>query len=327
METTANKETYEDVIKALRSGLVPLVGTDRILVGNKAELDEIDQQLDRVAGNKSDFKFICGCYGSGKTFLCSCIKEMAWEKNFAVSVVTVSQESPLNKLDIVYNKIIDGLRTDENRFSCAFTDILEAWLFNIQQKVMNLNDIDLTKKVTLERLVSENIRSQLSSDIVKIGIARAIEEFYVAKLYNNTQKANIALGWLKGEKTITASVSKSINLNKGIDKQNALDFLKALLHIVRLSGYSGLVVIFDEVETLQRLNSTQRTESYQNIRLFLDKIAENTEYQSCYFLFTGNESLFNDKVQGIPSYKPLYDRISYIDTITKNLRFFLKIYG
>ncbi len=60
-----------EVIKALRNGTVPLEGTELIAVGIDKELNEIENQLDKVKSGSSDFKFIIGDYGSGKTFFAS----------------------------------------------------------------------------------------------------------------------------------------------------------------------------------------------------------------------------------------------------------------
>ena len=63
-----------------------------MVVGLEKETKEIQNQLEYIKQNRSDFKFINGDYGSGKTFLCSLVREHALKDNFLVSVLTISQE-------------------------------------------------------------------------------------------------------------------------------------------------------------------------------------------------------------------------------------------
>lgn len=58
-----------NIIKALRNGTVPAEGTEKIAVGIEQELEQIESQLNDIQNGKTDFKFVIGDYGSGKTFL------------------------------------------------------------------------------------------------------------------------------------------------------------------------------------------------------------------------------------------------------------------
>ena len=131
-----------EVIRSLRHGTVPLEGTELIAVGIDKELNEIESQLDKVKVGSSDFKFIIGDYGSGKTFFASSVRKLAFDKNFVVSSVVISSETPLNKFEDVYKKIIENMRTPENKKVPALSIILEEWLLKMEEIICDVNDID-----------------------------------------------------------------------------------------------------------------------------------------------------------------------------------------
>ena len=56
--------------------------------------------------------------------------------------------------------------------------------------------------------------------------------------------------------------------------RDALAFLGGLLQLLRQSGYSGLVVVLDEVETVQRMNAQPREKSLNALRQLMDMLGE-----------------------------------------------------
>jgi adenosylhomocysteinase len=145
--------------------------------------------------------------------------------------------------------------------------------------------------------------------IYDTSFANAFRGYYVASQQHNQLVANAALGWLKGDPNIPASLRKEFNIRGSVDKDNAFQFLQAISSLLLSMGYAGVVVIFDEAELIRGISRTDsRNAAYENIRLLLDKTAQN-ELKQHLFLFAGTEDLFNDELRGIPSYQALHDRI------------------
>jgi adenosylhomocysteinase len=83
-----------------------------------------------------------------------------------------------------------------------------------------------------------------------------------------------------------------------------------LVYLIVDSGYKGLLIIFDEIETIQRLqNKKLRQDSYETIRTILDEVGLNN-FNNLFFIFTGTPPFFEERRFGIPSYPALYERIS-----------------
>ena len=69
---------------------------------------------------------------------------------------------------------------------------------------------------------------------------------------SNGSIADGLLAWLAGQPTVAASIKRVANIKGEVDHFTALSFLQALLLVLRDSGHPGLVLVLDEVETLQR---------------------------------------------------------------------------
>ena len=74
------------------------------------------------------------------------------------------------------------------------------------------------------------------------------------------------------DSNVAASVKRAAGIKGDIDHFGALGFLQGLLLILRDSGFAGLVLVLDEVETLQRVRGDVREKSLNALRQFMDEI-------------------------------------------------------
>ena len=66
------------------------------------------------------------------------------------------------------------------------------------------------------------------------------------------------ISWLAGQPNVAASVKRAAGIKGDLDHFGATNFLVGLLTILRDSGFPGLVMVLDEVETLQRMRTDTR---------------------------------------------------------------------
>jgi adenosylhomocysteinase len=112
-----------------------------------------------------------------------------------------------------------------------------------------------------------------------------------------------------GDATIPDEIEKEVQIRGRIDNANAFSFLQAVAALVVHIGYSGLIVIFDEAESIRSLSRLDRRHAaYENIRLLMEKTTQG-ELAHCGFLLAGNEDLYHDGLYGMASYLPLYERL------------------
>ncbi len=96
----------------------------------------LDASLDAVAGGGAAFKAVRGEYGSGKTFLTRYVAERALGEGLATAEVQISEtETPLHRLETVYRRIRESLRTAAYPPS-AFRPVLDSWLFTLESDAM-----------------------------------------------------------------------------------------------------------------------------------------------------------------------------------------------
>ena len=124
-----------EVIDALRRGTVPANGLDLLAVGLERFTPALDADLDAAAGGGSAFKAVRGEYGAGKTFVSRYLAERALRRGFAAAEVQISEtETPLHKLETVYRRIGEALRTAAFPPS-ALRPVLDSWLFTLESDV------------------------------------------------------------------------------------------------------------------------------------------------------------------------------------------------
>lgn len=314
-------EILKDIVDSLRNGTVPSGGTENIAVGIDDELEEIAEQFDKVQKGKSSFKFVIGDYGSGKTFFSTAVREMAYDKSFVVSSVVISQEAPLHKFEELYRKIMDGMRIVENKKIPAFSLILEEWLLNIEEKVIQVEGIDPEdNREQFEQEMAKRINEELNVvGSIAASFANAIRAFYKAKYEGNTVLSQGAVAWLKGE-SIRPELKKNLGVTGTVTRENSFEFFRALLQMIKSAGYKGLMIILDEVETVQKLfRADMRNAAYENLRFFIDESDKNN-FSNCFFLYTGTTDLMESD-KGFKALEPLYQRVKVErDKTFKNLR-------
>ncbi len=98
-----------------------------------------------------------------------------------------------------------------------------------------------------------------------------------------------------------------------MQERSATHFLAGLLAILRDSGHAGLVLVLDEVETLQRMRADSREKGLNALRQLIDEI-DAGRFPGLFLLLTGTAAFF-DGPQGIQRLAPLAQRL-HVDFAT-----------
>jgi len=116
------------------------------------------------------------------------------------------------------------------------------------------------------------------------------------------------LAWLAGQPNVAARVKREAGIKGEVDHSGALTFLQGLLMVLRDSGNPGLVLVLDEVETLQRVRSDIREKSLNALRQFIDEL-DSGRFPGLFLVVTGTPTFF-DGPQGIRKLAPLAQRLA-----------------
>lgn len=307
MIATLEKEDAISLINALRSGTVPSSGLEHYAVGLEAQMACLREQRGYVAGGKSAFKFIRGAYGSGKTFLSSLAAAEALENDCLTSKVVISaSETPLYRLSEVYRKLCQNLSTRERRGG-ALQSLVDRWLYRLEDQVIEVDGLEED-----DPEFPEAVARKVDLHLVRIGeragrMAVTLKAYHQAKFENRFAEARGLLDWMAGEPKVASSIKRLAAVTGQLDNTDALVFLRGWLELVEASGYSGLLLILDEVETILRLRRPERMKSLEVLRQLVDAV-ENQELPGLHLLITGTPDFF-ESAQGVPSLVPLHERI------------------
>jgi hypothetical protein len=304
-----------EIIDALRRGTVPRVGLDAFAVGMDRFTASLDQELDAVALGRGGFKAVRGDYGSGKTFFGRWLQERARAKGFVTSEVQISEtETPLHRMETVYRRLCERLATADTR-ERALRHIIDSWFFTIEEDVLAEGKIEPTDAQSLSSRTESEMEKRLANVTrVAPAFSAALRTYRRALASGHNALAEGLIAWIGGQPNVAASVKREAGIKGEIDHFGAASFLSGLLIIMKDCGFRGLVVVLDEVETLQRMRSDTRERGLNALRQIIDEI-DAGHFPSLYLIITGTPSFF-DGPQGIQRLPPLAQRL-HVDFATE----------
>jgi hypothetical protein len=307
--TSASPLRRREVIDALRRGAVPSAGLDLLAVGLDRFHRAIDEDLEAVAANGSVFKAVRGEYGSGKTFFVRWIAERAKRANLATAEVQISEnETPLHKLETVYRRLTERLTTTTFPPS-ALRPVVDGWFYALEEDVLAAGDVDPDDATALDRAVSVLLDQRLTEVSRSApAFAAALRGYRTAGLSGDAATADAVLAWLGGQPHVAAAARRVAGVKGNLDHFAALSFLQGLLAVLRDSGHPGLLLVLDEVETLQRVRSDARDKALNALRQLIDEVYSG-RFPGLYLIITGTPA-FYDGQQGVQRLAPLAQRLA-----------------
>lgn len=306
---TISSQRRTDIVDALRRGTVPQYGLDALAVGLAPFAAAFDEELDKVARGSGQFKAIRGEYGSGKTFIARWLRERAHRMGFACSEVQISEtETPLHRLETVYRRLMERLTTSDSP-SGAFRNIIEAWFYTLEEDVIAQGEVDPNDIAALVK-ATDGLMEQRLGEVVRAAPAFALtlRAYRRALLEEQDEIADGLLAWMAGQPNIAATVKRYAKIKGDIDHFGALSFLQGVLTILKDSGHPGLLLVLDEVETLQRMRGDVRDKSLNALRQIMDEI-DSGRFPGLYVVMTGTPPFF-DGPMGVQRLPPLAQRLA-----------------
>lgn len=296
MTSPVSARRRREIIDALRRGTVPQNGLDQFAVGLDRFAEALAAELDLLPAGGAVFKAVRGEYGSGKTFFARWLGEQAKGRGMAVAEVQISEtETPLHKLETVYRRVCESLQTAEFPPS-AFRPVLDAWLFGLEE-----DSSGGTADEILERRLA-------SVSQTTPAFATALRAYRQALLAEDVPTAEGLAAWLAGQPHVAASVRRAAGVRGELDHFGAFGFLQGLLTVLRDAGHPGLLLVLDEVETLQRVRGDVREKALNALRQLIDEV-DAGRFPGLYLLITGTPAFF-DGTQGVQRLAPLAGRLA-----------------
>ena len=276
------------IIEALRSGVPSRAVGQYFSEARPKIMKEISDRLDQVCEQgKSNGMVICGKYGEGKTHLLNTVFNLAHSNNMVVSYLSLSKETPMDKLYLVYQKLIQNTYLPQ-REQPGFLSELDK----ISAKSPTANEMLLYAA------------KQLETDKL----------YYLFRSYLNTEDADekfLLQADLEGDFVANASLKKiyrrifnqSVKYNVNFTKtKHCRDYISFMSHLFTQMGYKGWAILMDETELMGRLGRKARLNAYRNMAGFLlpDRCPEMT-----FSIFALSASYVEDVIEGKHEYMNL----------------------
>jgi hypothetical protein len=259
------------IVDALRRGIPSPDGTRFYSVGREKLLKQVESDLDTVAEHNSVVRFLNADIGQGKTHTLYLLRELAYEQDFAVSVVTLSQNAcPLYDFMAVYHEIMWGLRTSDQRSRPALSNIFDRWIRDI--------------RLLDEQQVFEIVENKLPPTLREI-MAAYVDTTNL--LRPNEVKRQLILKYLSGEKVGKREVKK-MGINFWLESTNAMRILSEMAAAIRFIGFNGICILLDEAESIHSFaKSSHQDQAYANLKQI---ITQSQFFPHCYFLYATTPS-------------------------------------
>lgn len=281
------------IIESLRKGLVPTEYVAFFTVGRQNWLKFVEDDFDNyIAEGGGKVRFINGDYGDGKTHFMSLIRQLALQKNFASSFVVLTRNIPIHKFEVVYQEIVAQLR---GRFEgSGIRTLLQKWVE--EQKKSGIEPEALLQRLREVPNMDLNFINALVGLFYVPAEGEGVEEVVEAQ--------ELLFQWFEGKKIPKKNLTK-FHIFESLNKSNCKTFLKSLISLLKLTGHKGIILLFDELETVLAQGASVRNATYENIRLLMDN-AESSEYLQLFFSLIP-DVLLSEK--GFKSYDALWSRV------------------
>jgi P-loop Domain of unknown function (DUF2791) len=261
-------------IEALRAG-VPNRAAIRLLGTAETEISDcftenLQFSQQRLKDDKQTIgQVIAGGFGAGKSHLLGYLQELALNENFIVSWVVISKETPLFDLGKLY---ISAIRN--------------AAVPNLHDDVMIVNDdvmIAVLSKLRPRSGAYDDLAQWAESAEAKLSPLFAALLYLFPRPNTNPERIRQIARLLSGGKLSFARIKQWLR-EVGAVKLFPLkpikraDMIRQLLcfvpRLIAAAGFSGWVVLLDEVELIGRYSVLQRGRSYAELARWLGLDAE-----------------------------------------------------
>ncbi|NOY16567.1 MAG: ATP-binding protein [Gammaproteobacteria bacterium] len=300
------KKEQSSIIQSLRAGVVPRIGQQHIQVGRVGEINALLGDIDNIADGGSFIRFVIGEYGSGKTFFLNLVYALAREKKMVTAHADLNPDRRLHatggQARSLYSELMRNISTRTKPEGGAMASIAERFITDSLKHAQQHGGTPAN--AIQDRLIS------LTELVGGFDFAQVIEAYWHGHDTGNEQLKADAVRWLRAEFSTKTDARKALGVRNIIDDSNMYDYLKLMSKFVRLSGFSGFMVGFDELVNLYKLSNTQaRKSNYEQILRIVNDTLQGSA-TGLGVLMGGTPEFLIDPRRGLYSYEALQSRLA-----------------
>ncbi len=306
----------QTVLNSLKGGVVPRIGLPYITVGRKNEIEALLHDVAIISEGGASFRFIVGRYGSGKSFLLQTIRNYAMDRGFIVADADLSPERRLQGTRgqglATYRELISNLSTKTKPEGGALTLVLDRWISAVQSEAARETGF-LPGDPTLTAAVDQKIytvTSSVSELVHGFEFATLLSAYYHAYCSGDDGTKAKVVRWFRGEYTLKREAKEELGINVIITDDDWYDYLKLFAVFFRLAGYTGMMIMIDELVNIYKIpNAITRQYNYEKLlTMYNDTLQGKARYLG--FIMGATPQALEDKRRGIYSYEALRSRLT-----------------
>ncbi len=307
------------IVETLGQSGTPLSrGVSYYNVGNESLLNAIDAHYlgSYLADGGAVFKLVVGDYGSGKSHFLYCVRDRAWQRNFAVSKVDLSpKESPYDDQRRVYSAVASSLVWHELGSESEDELGLSRFLEGTLRRMTAPHGLDIQDEGALDvPEVRAFLHTVETTPVDSLSFHKAIVGFFNALLRGQERRVETLERWLHGEEVTPEDMRdlRQIGVTEKINKNNAFKMLRSLCQTVRALGYTGLALLFDEGDRMLSIGGKAEKTATDNLREVIDRCRE--DLPGALFMYAVPPDFLHTVV---PKYPALQQRIQAADYFSR----------
>ena len=305
---TPSKPVARRIIEILgSSGTPPVKGVAYFNVGNRSLLDTLDEYYfsSYLSDGGAAYKMVVGDYGSGKSHFLYCLQDLAWSRGFAVSKVDLSPvETPYNDQRLVYAAVVRNLVWHEEDETMTDERGLSAFLEGTLRRFVDGDPFSLE---TLSHPNYQGLVDTLEAAAIdSLAYKNAILAYFEALIREQDERLDSLTRWLMGVNTTPEDTKRlrEVGVTGKITRPNAFRMLRSLTQTIRSLSYSGLVLLFDEVDRMSSIGGKAEKLATDNLREVIDRCRD--DLPGAMFVYAAPPQFINDIV---PRYPALQQRL------------------
>ncbi|NCF67096.1 MAG: hypothetical protein GWP61_14065 [Chloroflexi bacterium] len=306
-DQTINRPLARQIIEILGSfGTPPSRGIQYFNVGNRSLLEAIDEFYlsSYLQDGGAAFKMVVGDYGSGKSHFLYCLRDIAWERNFAVVKVDLSPtETPYNDQKRVYQAVANNLLWHESAEGVSDESGLTRFLQGTLERIAGAELSLETLNNPLYRAMADTLEV---TPVDSPAYQTAVLAYFDCLIRQQEERVDSLTRWLMGEDTSPADtkILREVGVTGKINRPNAFRMLRSLCQIIRALSYSGLILLFDEVDRMASVGGKAEKLATDTLREVIDRTRE--DLPGTMFVYAVPPQFINDIV---PKYPALQQRV------------------
>ena len=306
----------QTIINSLKGGVVPRIGLPYITVGRKNEIEALLHDVEIIAEGGASFRFIVGRYGSGKSFLLQTIRNYVMDRGFIVADADLSPERRLQGTNgqglATYRELIGNLSTKTKPEGGALNLLLDRWISGLQSEAVIESGLALGAPA-LTALIDKKIytvTSSVSELVHGFEFANLLSKYYHAYIDGDDETKLKVVRWFRAEYTLKREAKEALGINIVITDDNWYEYLKLFATFFRLAGYSGMMIMIDELVNIYKVpNSITRQYNYEKIlTIYNDTLQGKAKYFGV--IMGATPQAIEDKRRGVYSYEALRSRLA-----------------